>query len=648
MSHPSALVSRSRALACCLALAVLQALAPRAALAQVPRPDAAGNGTFAAAWQRGAAATVSGELTVMYADDFANRRAERLYFVNDRSSGRVVQVQFERPPADLRTGTVVTLAGRASDSQLYVLAGQADGLPQPSTPVSGGVPTVAGAGESTAGQRTLVMVGDFTDVCVGCPIGAIADAVFTDPGGLSVAGLYQDNSLGQVTLSGEVVGPYPIDFQSAGACDLGGWANALAAQAAAAGVDLAAYQRRVYVLPTTTCPAAGYATVGGAPSSAWVFLCDLKGLFAHELGHNLGLDHAGTPASEYDDGTDPMGFSSGALRGLNAPHRHQVGWVGAQSVQTVSQSGHYDLAPLALDPLQATAPQLIRIAKPDTGEYYYLSYRSSLGFDQYIDWWYYNRLSLHRYKGDGSASKTYVLAGLADGERFVDAVNGIAIGLVSHGPTSATASVELSCVGSPPSLTISPASLSVAPGGAVTYAGSLTNLDGPSCPAATFSLSASVPSGWSATLSRASVTLAPGDSGPFTVAVTSPSTAPAGTYPVAVGAADVSDAARSASSTVSCLVTDAVPPTAPSGLRASVNQKRKQVQLSWSPATDNVGVAGYQVRKNGALVGTSTTTGWTDPAYASGTYTVTARDAAGNLSAPSGAVTVTISSGRKR
>jgi hypothetical protein len=630
-------------------LAALQALAPHAGLAQVPRPDAAGNRTFAAAWQRGTSSMVSGELTVMYADDFANHRAERLYFVKDRHSGRVVQVQFEKQPADLRTGTVVTLTGRASDSQLYVLAGQTDDW-QASAPVRSSVPAAAVTGDPAAGHRTLVMVGDFTDACVDCSISAIADALFTDAGGLSVAGLYQDNSLGQVALSGDVVGPYPIDFGSGGACDLGGWANAIAAQAAASGVDLSAYQRRVYVLPRGTCPAAGYATVGGAPSSAWVFLCNLKGLFAHELGHNLGLEHAGTPTSEYDDGTDPMGLSSGALRGLNAPHRHQLGWAGGQAVQTVSESGRYDLASLALDPSQVTAPQVIRIAKPDTGDYYYLSYRSSVGFDQYIDWWYYNRLSLHRYKGDGSASKTHVLAGLADGERFVDPVNGVAITLVSHTPTSATASVELACVGTPPSLTLSPGALAAAPGGTVTYSGSLTNLDASACPATTFSMSVRVASGWSATLSQASLPLAAGASGPFTLTVTSPSTAPAGNYAVAVAADDALSAGRSVSSTVSysVLVTDAVPPTVPTGLRANVNQKPKQIQLSWSPASDNVGIAGYRVRKNGVVVGASTTTGWVDPAYAGGSYTVAAYDAAGNVSAPSEVVTVTIPGGRKR
>jgi chitodextrinase len=93
---------------------------------------------------------------------------------------------------------------------------------------------------------------------------------------------------------------------------------------------------------------------------------------------------------------------------------------------------------------------------------------------------------------------------------------------------------------------------------------------------------------------------------------------------------------------------DTVAPSAPSGLKASANQKQKQIQLSWTAASDNVGVTGYQVWRNGTAVGTSTSTGWADQAWSAGatyTYSVVAYDAAGNLSAASNSVTITLSSG---
>jgi hypothetical protein len=127
-------------------------------------------------------------------------------------------------------------------------------------------------------------------------------------------------------------------------------------------------------------------------------------------------------------------------------------------------------------------------------------------------------------------------------------------------------------------------------------------------------------------------------------------TAPAALYPVAVGATDAVTAAGSAVATASVTIVgpDTVPPTAPGALRASVNQKRKQIELSWSPAADNVGVSGYRVWKNGVVVGIATTTSWNDNVYASGSYTVAAYDAAGNVSAPSASVAVTLSGSRKR
>jgi hypothetical protein len=62
------------------------------------------------------------------------------------------------------------------------------------------------------------------------------------------------------------------------------------------------------------------------------------------------------------------------------------------------------------------------------------------------------------------------------------------------------------------------------------------------------------------------------------------------------------------------------------------------VSLAWSPSTDNVGVAGYHVYRNEVLIGTSSTTSFTDTTASPSTqysYTVRAFDAAGNESGDS-------------
>jgi hypothetical protein len=54
--------------------------------------------------------------------------------------------------------------------------------------------------------------------------------------------------------------------------------------------------------------------------------------------------------------------------------------------------------------------------------------------------------------------------------------------------------------------------------------------------------------------------------------------------------------------------------------------------LGWEPATDNVGVAGYEIYRDGRLLGVSGTTSFTLHGAGHGCFTVRARDRAGNLS----------------
>ncbi|MFJ8079030.1 cellulase family glycosylhydrolase [Streptomyces sp. NPDC096205] len=97
--------------------------------------------------------------------------------------------------------------------------------------------------------------------------------------------------------------------------------------------------------------------------------------------------------------------------------------------------------------------------------------------------------------------------------------------------------------------------------------------------------------------------------------------------------------------------TDTQAPTAP-GAPTAAEVTATGVRLSWAPATDNVGVAGYDVvRLDGTQetrVATGTSTGATVTGLSPSTaysFAVYARDAAGNRSARSGAVQVTTAGG---
>ncbi len=92
---------------------------------------------------------------------------------------------------------------------------------------------------------------------------------------------------------------------------------------------------------------------------------------------------------------------------------------------------------------------------------------------------------------------------------------------------------------------------------------------------------------------------------------------------------------------------DTQAPTTPAGLTVT-GTTASSASLSWSPSSDNVGVTGYDVYRGGQLAGTATGTSFTDTGLAASTaytYTVKARDAAGNVSAASSPVTATTTAG---
>ncbi len=105
-------------------------------------------------------------------------------------------------------------------------------------------------------------------------------------------------------------------------------------------------------------------------------------------------------------------------------------------------------------------------------------------------------------------------------------------------------------------------------------------------------------------------------------------------------------ATASATVTVTAIPpTDTKPPTVPT-LTSAVAKSSREVDLTWTNSTDNVGVAGYRIVRNGTVLASvgvsvlsfSDTTALAGTAY---TYSVMAYDAAGNQSAASNTMQVT-------
>ncbi|MCU1378635.1 MAG: hypothetical protein JWN29_1618, partial [Acidimicrobiales bacterium] len=88
---------------------------------------------------------------------------------------------------------------------------------------------------------------------------------------------------------------------------------------------------------------------------------------------------------------------------------------------------------------------------------------------------------------------------------------------------------------------------------------------------------------------------------------------------------------------------DTTAPSVPSGVTATAASS-SQIDVTWTASTDEVGVTGYTVSRDGTAAATVTGTSWSDTGLAAGsshTYTVDAVDAAGNRSAASAPATAT-------
>ncbi|MBB6637126.1 endo alpha-1,4 polygalactosaminidase [Cohnella thailandensis] len=92
---------------------------------------------------------------------------------------------------------------------------------------------------------------------------------------------------------------------------------------------------------------------------------------------------------------------------------------------------------------------------------------------------------------------------------------------------------------------------------------------------------------------------------------------------------------------------DLDPPSAPTGLTVGTVTPGS-VPLSWNASFDESGVVGYDVYRDGAMIGSSSATAYTDTAVQQGStysYAVQAFDAAGNRSASSAPATAELPSG---
>jgi hypothetical protein len=287
----------------------------------------------------------------------------------------------------------------------------------------------------------------------------------------------------------------------------------------------------------------------------------------HNLGlyHSHALECGSVPLGgtcsslEYGDMLDVMG-SSTPPRHFNAVQKELLGWLGYNSSPPVTwaqASGVY-----ALEPYEPTgsAPKALKVKTP-FGDWYYVEARKSVGFDSGISSNAQNGVVIHYWTGQ-DPNKIYLLdmtpatttwsdPGLVVGQSFTDSGAGITISpvWVSASGAGVNVTVASSCARANPTVTVSPAQQEGSAGTMLSYTVSVTNKDNSACGSSTFAVQATLPSDWTGSVSPATLSLAPGETASTTLKVTSPSTVSAGSYTVSPSASNTAQPTYAASTT---------------------------------------------------------------------------------------------------
>jgi hypothetical protein len=233
----------------------------------------------------------------------------------------------------------------------------------------------------------------------GDPVGSLQSGM------QEVATYYQQQSYGRFTFSPDVFGVYTIErpISPTSAFDARNQVavNANAA-ATAAGVNVAAYQSIVYILPHTTYIGAGY----GDRQGVWIALHqDFPAtpsfqLLAHELGHHFfSLNHARGCA--YSDQT-PLGTNGGTCLGnynqgdtldvmgrgylsFNPIIKRQLGWLDANQLLIVTKDGEYTLTPYGT--IGGLKVLILQGGTKRNPANYWIHYRQPIGADARLNPW---------------------------------------------------------------------------------------------------------------------------------------------------------------------------------------------------------------------------------------------------------------------
>lgn len=135
--------------------------------------------------------------------------------------------------------------------------------------------------------------------------------------------------------------------QSVANCDISSWADR-ADNAIRPFIPVDKFIYRIYILPKGGCSFAGLGVIGPCSKNKicriWIsgHYANQPSTYVHELGHNLGLNHASYKGDEYGDFSDVMGYCC-INRCFNAPHSNMLNFTQARNTFYIPLESIYTL-----------------------------------------------------------------------------------------------------------------------------------------------------------------------------------------------------------------------------------------------------------------------------------------------------------------